>query len=187
MCSTSEWEASTIGNIVLSIPEASDMDYTQVITDEQIRQTAGLAREIWSEHFTAIIGADQVEYMLETIQSEHAITDQIRNKGYVYYLIEDNGQGIGYCAIAHQEDALFLSKLYIRKAMRGKGLARRTIDFIKAIALEKSLGKIWLTVNKGNTGPIAAYEKLGFVKTDSMVQDIGSGFVMDDYRMELKL
>ena len=163
------------------------MDYNQVITDVQIRQTAKLAQKIWTEHFTVIIGAEQVDYMLDKFQSEDAITDQIQNKGYVYYLIEENKQAIGYCAIVQEEDALFLSKLYIQKTMRGKGFARKTIDFFKTIALERKLGKIWLTVNRNNTGPIAIYEKLGFVNTGPTVQDIGGGFIMDDYKMELKL
>ena len=163
------------------------MGYTQVITDEQIGATARLAREIWTEHFTAIIGADQVDYMLDKIQSVNAITDQIRNKGYIYYLIEEDKQAIGYFAIVPEEDALFLSKLYIRKTMRGKGIARKTIDFIKTIVLGRNLERITLTVNKNNIGPIAAYEKLGFVNTGPIVQDIGGGFVMDDYKMELKL
>ena len=163
------------------------MGYNQVITDDQIRATARLAWEIWTEHFTAIIGADQVDYMLDKIQSVNAITDQIRNKGYIYYLIEEDKQAIGYFAIVQQEDALFLSKLYIRKTMRGKGIARKTLEFIKSIALERNLGKITLTVNRHNIGPIAAYEKLGFANTGPIVQDIGSGFIMDDYKMELKL
>jgi len=163
------------------------MNYIQVITDAQIKMVAGLARDIWTEHFTAIIGADQVSYMLDNIQSENAIAEQIRSKGYTYYLIEENEQPIGYCAIARQENALFLSKLYILKIMRGKGIARKTIDFIKAIAFEKKLEKITLTVNKNNIGPITAYEKLGFVNTGPIVQDIGGGFIMDDYKMELKL
>lgn len=171
----------------LRIWEMSDMDYTRVITDVQVRQTARLAEEIWTEHFTAIIGAEQVEYMLDKFQSENAITDQIQHKGYMYYLIEETKQPIGYCAIIQEEDGLFLSKLYIKKAMRGKGIARRTIDFLTTIALERNLGKIWLTVNKNNIGPIAAYEKLGFVNTGPFVQDIGGGFIMDDYKMDLKL
>ena len=35
-----------------------------------------------------------------------------------------------------------------------------------------------------NIGAISAYEKLGFRKVGSLVQDIGSGFVMDDFAME---
>ena len=163
------------------------MNYTQVITDAEIVTVAKLAKEIWTEHFTAIIGADQVDYMLDKFQSEKAITDQIQNKGYIYYLIGEGKLAIGYCAIVEEEDALFLSKLYIRKTMRGKGVARKTIDFIKIIALERNLGRITLTVNKNNIGPIAAYEKLGFVNTGPVVQEIGGGFIMDDYKMELKL
>ena len=163
------------------------MNYTQVITDVEIRAVAKLAREIWTEHFTAIIGADQVEYMLDKFQSENAITDQIQNKRYTYYLIEKGKQAIGYCAIVQEEDVLFLSKLYIQKSMRGKGVARKTIDFIKTIALERNLGSITLTVNKNNIGPIEAYEKLGFVNIGPIVQNIGGGFIMDDYKMELSL
>lgn len=163
------------------------MDYNQVTTDVQIKATAELAREIWTEYYTAIIGADQVDYMLDNFQSENAIADQIRNKGYIYYLIERSKQAIGYFAIIIEKDELFLSKLYIQKSMRGKGFARKSIEFLKTIAFERSLGSITLTVNKNNIGPIAAYEKLGFVNTGPVVQDIGGGFIMDDYKMELKL
>jgi diamine N-acetyltransferase len=44
-----------------------------------------------------------------------------------------------------------------------------------------------LTVNKNNTGAISVYEKIGFRNVGSLVQDIGSGFVMDDYAMEKTL
>ena len=32
--------------------------------DKQIREIADLANEIWNEHFTPIIGKEQVEYMV---------------------------------------------------------------------------------------------------------------------------
>jgi len=49
------------------------------------------------------------------------------------------------------------------------------------------LSRIQLTVNKGNSGSISVYEHWGFVTVDSVVTDIGCGFVMDDYVMELVL
>lgn len=161
------------------------MDLIPVTTADQIKQVAALARQIWTEHFTPIIGSAQVEYMLCEIQSEAAIADQIRNKGYHYYLLDTDSQIVGYCGIAFNDDALFLSKLYILKAFRGKGIARKAIDFLKSIARKKKLDKITLTCNKYNAGPITAYEKLGFVNTGPIVQDIGQGFIMDDYKMEL--
>jgi RimJ/RimL family protein N-acetyltransferase len=49
------------------------------------------------------------------------------------------------------------------------------------------LNKIALTVNKNNVNSIKAYEKMGFKNVGSVVQDIGSGYVMDDYKMEKTL
>jgi ribosomal protein S18 acetylase RimI-like enzyme len=42
-----------------------------------------------------------------------------------------------------------------------------------------------LAVNKHNAQAIAAYRKNGFRVADAVVKDIGGGFVMDDYIMEL--
>lgn len=163
------------------------MNLIPIKTKAQITCVATLAKEIWTEHFTPIIGPEQVEYMLETIQSEEAVTEQIQTHGFHYYLLEQDGLTVGYCAILFKADALFLSKLYVLKSAREKGVARRTIERLKTIAIEKKLPKIALTVNKNNADAIAAYEKLGFVNFGSVVQDIGGGFFMDDYTMQLNV
>ena len=46
---------------------------------------------------------------------------------------------------------------------------------------------MYLTVNKYNELGIRAYEGTGFETIDSVETDIGGGFIMDDYIMELKL
>ena len=117
------------------------------------------------------------------MQSKKAISEQIEN-GYSYYLLKTDGDYAGYTGICPKEDELFLSKLYIRASHRGKGYGRKTVEFIEKLAGEKGLGKITLTVNKNNTDTIKAYEKFGFTNLDALVQDIGNGFVMDDYKME---
>ena len=42
----------------------------------------------------------------------------------------------------------------------------------------------YLTVNKNNTKAISVYKSFGFDITDTVVTDIGGGYVMDDYIME---
>jgi hypothetical protein len=46
---------------------------------------------------------------------------------------------------------------------------------------------MYLTVNKYNELAKRAYLAKGFVIVDATVQDIGHGFVMDDYIMEKAL
>ena len=44
---------------------------------EDFKQISKLATRIWFEHYTPIIGEDQVIYMLNKYQSVDAITEQI--------------------------------------------------------------------------------------------------------------
>ena len=159
------------------------MNIEKVSTEMQIETVARLAYEIWNQHFTSIIGKAQVDYMVDKFQSKKAISEQIE-EGYSYYLIEADGGYIGYTGICPKEEELFLSKLYIRASQRGRGYGRKAVEFIEKLACKKGLGKITLTVNKNNTDTIRAYEKFGFKNVGPTVQDIGGGFVMDDYKME---
>jgi RimJ/RimL family protein N-acetyltransferase len=68
--------------------------------------------------------------------------------------------------------------------VRGNGIGRSALSFIEAQVKALDLRKIQLTVNKFNTNSIKAYEKMGFVNTEATVQDIGNGYVMDDYVLE---
>ncbi|MHC4170371.1 MAG: GNAT family N-acetyltransferase [Planctomycetota bacterium] len=158
------------------------MIFEKVSTEAQIETVARLAFEIWNQHFVPIIKA-QVDYMVEKFQSKRAISEQIES-GYSYYLLKAQDDYVGYTGLCFKDDELFLSKLYIKACRRGKGYGRKALEFIEQLAGENGLGKITLTVNKNNTDTIEAYEKLGFANLGSFVQDIGSRFVMDDYKME---
>jgi len=159
------------------------MTIEKVATETQVETVARLAHEIWNQHFIPIIGKAQVDYMLERFQSKEAISEQIEN-GYSYYLLDADSDYVGYMGLCPKEDELFLSKLYIRVSQRGKGFGRKAIEFLEDLVREKRLSKITLTVNKNNTDSIKAYEEFGFTNLGIFVQDIGNGFVMDDYKME---
>ena len=58
------------------------------------------------------------------------------------------------------------------------------LAFVKAAARREGFLKIYLNVNKYNSGSIAAYRRLGFYKLFDEVNDIGNGYVMDDYVLE---
>lgn len=159
--------------------EANDVDSLRIIND--------LANSIWREHYIVIIGTEQVEYMLNKFQSVHSISNQIKEEGYKYYLLSFRDDFAGYIGIKVEDDALFLSKLYVDKKYRNKGIAKKGIEFLMNFCIENNLKKIWLTVNKYNSSSISVYNKLGFLITNQQVSDIGGGFVMDDYIMEKKI
>lgn len=151
-----------------------------------INVLAALAREIWEEHYTPIIGAAQVKYMVDNFQSTKAIGTDIA-AGYLYTLAYWNGVPCGYSAVRFDEDALFLSKLYVLQTFRGKGIARVMLCAAEDAARQHGRTRIRLTCNKNNAGSLAAYACMGFVRTADIVTDIGGGFVMDDYVMEKPL
>jgi ribosomal protein S18 acetylase RimI-like enzyme len=145
-----------------------------------------LASTIWKEHYTPIIGIEQVKYMLDKYQSVNAIKKQIE-EGAEYYLISYKNESVGYLSVSTKESSLFLSKIYILSSQRGKRIGKTSMEFIEEIAIKNQCENISLTVNKYNTNSIKAYEKMGFVKVKEIVIDIGNGFVMDDFKMEKSL
>lgn len=159
----------------------------EVRSDEDIGTVADLAAGIWREHFTPIIGRDQVAYMLQRFQSTAAIADQIRNEGYHYRLLLDGTVPAGYFAVLARTDDLFLSKLYVAAEHRGRGLGREAVAWCADFARRNNREKIALRVNRDNVSSIAFYEKAGFRRTGTDVMDIGGGFVMDDVLMEKPL
>jgi len=169
----------------------SDISLVELKASEQQKaeELAALARRIWTEHYTPIIGEAQVEYMLDKFQSAGQILKDIKDNGYRYFIAYDGEKQIGYCAIKpyHEIGGLFLSKLYVEKSMRGRGVSKLMLNKIKSVAKLNNLDYIWLTVNKYNLKSIEIYKKLGFSIVDEMVTDIGNNFVMDDYKMQMRI
>lgn len=152
-----------------------------------IRELAQLTSEIWHEYWVEILSPEQINYMVEKFQSEEAITKQIAEENYTYFYIEQDNNIAGYIGLSKKENYLFLSKLYIKKDFRHQGIGTQIFEFIKDFALKNNYQRIILTVNKYNSNTIKAYNKWGFKEIDSVVTDIGNGFVMDDYIMEYSL
>ncbi|MFA7158550.1 MAG: GNAT family N-acetyltransferase [Kiritimatiellia bacterium] len=160
----------------------------KVKTLGDINATAALAREIWTQHYVPIIGKKQTDYMLANFQSTKAIARQIA-EGYLYYLVTNNCRKAGYFAIVpdRKKRTALLSKIYVRQALRGRGLGKDILKFAEKYCLKKKAKMLWLTVNRNNKDSIAFYLRAGFKKSGKIVTDIGDGFIMDDYKMVKRL
>ncbi|MDR1712612.1 MAG: GNAT family N-acetyltransferase [Coriobacteriales bacterium] len=94
---------------------------------------------------------------------------------------------LGYFGIQLRTDTdeLHLSKLYVSLESRGTGAGSFAIQTCRELARAAGLSRVTLTCNKYNTNTLAFYKQRGFTITDDVVTDIGNGYVMDDYIMEL--
>jgi ribosomal protein S18 acetylase RimI-like enzyme len=143
---------------------------------------AGLAQEIWREHYPGIISAEQIEYMLERLYARGALEAQWA-AGRRFWLATFDTAAAGYAA-ASVEDAgetLFLNSLYVRGAARGQGLGAGLLG--ATAGAFPAARRIRLTVNRQNFRAINFYFKSGFVIAGLADKDIGDGYVMNDFVM----
>jgi ribosomal protein S18 acetylase RimI-like enzyme len=157
--------------------------------DGHLSEIQKLAYAIWREHYPGIISSEQIEYMLREGYSLEALRRDSSREAIRYDRALVEGALVGFSAYGPHSDvgALALHKLYVEAAQRGRGCARKLVEAAAEHALANSLNRVILRVNKHNRIAVAAYERIGFVNRGSIVSDIGSGFSMDDYRMQLDL
>ena len=159
------------------------INFHEVKSDSDLLLIENMANTIWHEHYTPIIGHEQVVYMLDKFQSVNTMKAQI-DTGYHYFTINHDDIPMGYLSFNKRNEELFLSKIYVLKESRGKGIGKKAMNFVLDMARGLDCSKVSLTVNKYNHNSIKAYESIGFRNIQELVQDIGGGFVMDDYLME---
>jgi len=160
----------------------------KVENNSQVDAVAKLAREIWEQHFTAIIGAAQVEYMLNKFQSSKAIASQL-DEGWEYYLAKRENEFVAYTGLVpnESEGRMLISKLYVKNSVRGSGVGNLLLDYIEETSRARGFNTLWLTVNRFNDNTVKWYFRHGFITVDEVRKDIGGGFYMDDFIMEKKI
>jgi len=102
-------------------------------------------------------------------------------------MVELGQETVGYIAIEIlNEKKVKLHKLYLDPTQKQKGLGSKIIQYIKDWALSNQSNRIILNVNKNNSA-VQFYLKMGFKINEELILDIGEGYVMDDFVMQLDL
>ncbi len=140
-----------------------------------------IASKIWHDHYTEVIGKEQVNYMLDTIYDKKSLEDSI-HKGQVYFFILQNDKKIGFFSITN-ENELWLNKLYVNTDLQGQGIGKIVLDYINN-SMQPDIIK--LTVNRQNFKSINFYFKNGFKIEKVEDFDIGNGYWMNDFIMVKK-
>ena len=157
------------------------------ITPSDIPELCAMAEEIWKEHYYTCVDRALTDYVFELFQSEESVGRQLdEGSRYYYAVLEDTEEKTGYFSIYPKENKMYLSKLYLKKRFRGRGISKEIIDFIKAEAKKEDLHEIFLNVNRKNASSIDAYKHLGFEILKEVNEPMGDGFVCEDYIMGMK-
>lgn len=151
-----------------------------------------LARKIWHAHYPAIITTAQIDYMLAQRYTPEALRESLKNS-FWFGAWEDTGKpdlrliGFAQCFPEASPSTWKLDKLYIDPAMQRQGIGRQLLGRVCRQVLDADANRLVLRVNRHNHIALAAYARYGFQITGEDVLDIGNGFVMDDYLLELIL
>jgi GNAT superfamily N-acetyltransferase len=147
---------------------------------EDLEKVKQLAHQIWPAHYTEIIGAEQVDYMLHNLYSLENLIKQLQ-QGDLFYLLEDRGVFLGYASVKLLEDGTwFLNKLYVQMSEQGKGRGRFLLEYL---IQENRIKELRLQVNRQNYKAINFYFKSGFIIERVADFDIGDGYFMNDFVM----
>ena len=165
---------------------------TQIVRakEEHLPAISELAGVIWRTCYPGIITHAQIDYMLARMYSLDVLRDEIRSQGIRYNLLLVDGKPTGFASYGPTAEPglMKLHKLYLLPEKHGRGLGSRLLQHVEREVRAGGAGRrLILSVNKRNAKAIAAYQRNGFVTADSVVMDIGGGFVMDDYIMAKEL
>lgn len=143
-----------------------------------------IANITWPVAYGSYISKAQLDYMLDMMYSDKSLLEHI-NKGHQFYVAEQDNTPIGFASVSKEEEnSCKLNKLYVlptaQKTGAGKLLLQKCIDY----AISHAANCLYLQVNKQNNAQ-HFYSKHGFTIREASILEIGGGYIMDDYIMEL--
>lgn len=154
---------------------------------EELWQIRELAIRIFPDTYREIVEQVQIDYMMELFYRPENLINQFES-GQVFLVIDLNGKAAGYASYTrlNQSGDFKLNKIYVDMLEHGKGLGRTLV--LDLISRVKSAGgrNLELNVNKNNQA-VGFYKAMGFRMKREELLDIGSGYFMDDYVMEIAI
>lgn len=157
-------------------------------TVEDIETIQKIAHKTWPVTYGEILSKAQLDYMLEKMYSEATLRDNL-NKGHHFILAKENSVCLGFASFEHRylnEKCTRLHKIYLLPEAHGKGLGKMLLERIVALAKENHSVTISLNVNRFNKAH-TFYKRMGFEVVAEEDLNIGNGYLMEDYKMELKI
>lgn len=168
----------------MNLPAPSTIEILPLAAPE-LDAVCRLARRIWQDTYPGIISQRQIDAMLADRYSPQAILAQLDDPRHTWLIALGGGNLSGFAHAYLEDGACKLDKLYVDPSRQRHGIGRALFDAIRGFSRQHQAQRIRLQVNRHNSKAISAYRKYGFEIVEARVFDIGDGFVMDDYVMEI--
>lgn len=153
-------------------------------TCDDLASIKDLATSIWNDHYPGIITQDQIDYMLAQDYAVEKLQQDLKEGVCIdKLLLEGKLTGFSAYGPTSRQDEVKLHKLYLDQSVHGMGFGSQLLKHCESNVRANGYHKIILQVNKNNTRAIKAYERNNYYLQESVVVDIGGGFVMDDFVM----
>lgn len=154
---------------------------------DEAQAVAELARAVWNVHYPAIIGQAQTDYMLDQ-RYKPGLIKQLLARGDLWLVARAGDQVVGFAHGYELQGGDFkLDKLYVGTDWQRHGIGGELIGKVAGHARRHGCDRLLLRVNRQNQQAIDAYLKHGFTVATIIVEEIGAGFLMDDYVMTKEL
>lgn len=142
---------------------------------------------IWPQTYRSIISQQQIDYMLDMMYSTSSLHKQIEEDGCAFIIVYDEKEPVGFASYVESEPTIWkLNKIYVLQSQQGKGTGKFIINYIISQIKKDGAKALQLQVNRDNKAKLF-YEKLGFKVIQTANFDIGNGYFMNDFVMELSL
>lgn len=168
--------------------DANSIVFERLTTPESLAAVRAVADDVWPKTFAPILPAGQIPYMMRMMYAPEVMEAELA-RGVRFDLLRVGGEPAGYVSYEFDRGAGYvkLHKAYLLQKFQRRGLGRAMLDHVAAESRTMGAGKVRLNVNKNNARAIGVYRANGFIVAESVKNDIGGGFFMDDYVMEKPL
>jgi diamine N-acetyltransferase len=142
---------------------------------------------IWPQTYSDVISKEQIDFMLEQMYNPATLQKQMEEEDCTFIIVHDDKEPVAFASYNETEPQLWkLNKIYILPSQQGKGTGKFIINYIVDEIKAKHAKALQLQVNRQNKAK-DFYERFGFKIIKTADFDIGNGYFMNDYVMELTL
>ena len=146
-----------------------------------------MVKKIWPLTYGHILEAAQIDYMIGWMYSHERLEQQI-NAGDTFMMAMHHELPVGFAAYSKlpEKGSFHLDKLYLLPETQGKGFGKKFLQEVITGVSRLGGNKLSLHVNRQNNAK-DFYTAMGFVVVREEDNDIGEGYFMNDYVMQLDL